>query len=265
MKLFKRALSILLIIILINCGIIYAFVYRNNSSKLSLNEVEKIVAVLNSNDITVSQELIPKEPFNTKCHTFINSAYVRLDFVKKVFGDKYNVINSDIYEGERAGMSFSGNKFQINFYEPYMRKEFIKSSASDYGELIRESLLDFGFNVDDFIIRVYEKEQKAEAVLLLDGNPVYDISIWIKFSENGIYSFEGVLFEDAGDCEQKQCRTVFAVMYEVANDVRMRGKTIAEISYGYKADIEQEYVRQVQVYPVWRIVTEDNIAYYYNA
>lgn len=266
MKLFKRALSILLVIILINCGIIYALVYRNNnSSKLSLNEVEKIIEVLNNSDITVSHELVPKEPFVKECGTLINSTYVRLDFVKNIFGNNYNIVSSDIYEGEKASISFSGNRFQMDFYEPYMNKEFIKSSSEDYGELIMEALSDFGFDTDSFIISVYEKEQRAEAVMLLNDNPVYDISIWIRFSENGIEAFEGVLFENTDNCIENEPRSIFAVMYEIADDIRIQGHTIADISPGYKAGIGEECVREVQIYPVWRIVTEENIAYYYRA
>lgn len=255
MKLFKRTVSILIGICVLCSVFIYFFAFREyDSYKLKNSDKQKIVELLQKNDIKISNEAFPDKIKFLPELKLLNMTFDNQSFAKMLLGPDFALASAGKYSAGNTTLVFEGNEFTLTFSKP------IQASDS-YGKLINHMLSDFGFS--ETLINVHTENGNAEVFKVFDGVPIFTDSFKVYFNEKGIYKMSGIWFEADEIISYKKQTSLLGVFAKIANDEQLIDATITDITMGYIFDIPEYSVNVANAYPVVRITVDDKATYDY--
>lgn len=261
MKLFKRTITLLISIIVISTLIIGFNSYiPANKQKVSDKEIERFLVMLEQENIKISKDCIPKKYPNLPDIVLKNSLCDREGFAKKILDDDYSVYDTSTYIDSDSTLIINGNLFSIYFNEDnYMENDLKNADYSELNKTFSKLVKNYGFLNTDIII----SEKTATVMSTYKKIPVFNSNFRIHYSENGISEIEGIWFVPTGAKYQKKRRALISIFKEISDSPDIIGKTITDISIGYKIDEFSEFREEVIAYPVWRITVDDKVSYDY--
>lgn len=250
MKLFKRCVSVLSVLIIISCIITAVLVYqKDDTTKLTSNEKDKILALLSEHNVKITKDSLPKEYPALPCVNMRNAIHERTAFAASVLGNNFSVFDYNTYTAENSTLEFSGNSFAIYYSSP----DFNITNENEAKALLQK----LSFNSDEALIM--QDHSTFTVYKTLNGFCVFDFSLKLKSSNNS--EIVGVWFEPANNTFYKKQRPLISVISELLENPDLKGKTITAITPGYKIGELSEYKKEVVAYPVWRITIDDTLNY----
>ena len=261
MKLFKRTVSLLLILIIISSLItgFYSYIPDRNL-KVTSSETRALFSILESENIDISKTVIPKEYPNLPDILLSNSLNERTLFAEKLLDKNFSVYDNTTYTDSDSTLVIDGNLFTVYFNEDnYMKDKIKKAKDSELSDIFSSIVNSFGFK--NTIISL--SETNATVMMTYKKIPILNSCFRVHYSKNGISEIEGICFEPTGIKYQKKRRALINVFNEISNNPEISGKTITDISIGYKIDEFSEFRKEAVAYPVWRITVDDEISYDY--
>lgn len=252
MKLFKRCVTVLIILIIISCTISALLVYRkSDTAKITDNEKEKIFALLKEHDIKINKDCIPKEYPSLPCVYMINAIHERPAFGAKVLGENFAVFDFNTYTSENTTLTFEGNSFVLYFSTP----DFNVTDEESAKKVINS----LNLNADETFITINHSKNQAFAHKTLNGFCVFDYSIKMPLGKTD--EIVGSWFEPTNNTFYQKQRPLISVFNEICENPELKGKTITAVTPGYKIGELSEYKKEVVAYPVWRITIDDTVNY----
>lgn len=250
MKLFKRCVTVLIILIIISCTISELLVYqKNDTSKITDNEKEKIFALLKEHDIKIDKDCIPKEYPSLPSVYMVNAIHERPAFGKRVLGENFEVFDFNTYTSENTTLVFSDNTFALYF------------SSSDFNVTDEESAkkVTNNLNLGEAFATVNHSKNHVFVHKALNGFCVFDCSI--KLNSGNLKEIVGTWFDPTNNMFYQKQRPLISVFSEICENPDLKGKTITAVTPGYKIGELSEYKKEVIAYPVWRITVDNNTNY----
>lgn len=255
MKLFKRCVTVLIIIIIISCAFSLSLAYKkSNTAKITKSEKSRITALLSEHNIKISKDSLPEKYPALPCIHMTNATRSRYSLCTSLLGDSFEVVSSDTYTGKNAKLNFRDNSFSLCFYSPdfYVTDE---KSVNNALESLHFGSAEITQRDENNCISVYKA---------INGFCIFDCCINIKLSGNFISEINGIWFEPEKNTFYKKQRPLISVFEELCENNKLNNMTVTDVTAGYKIGTLTEYTKEAVAYPVWRITLNDSINYDFN-
>lgn len=259
--------NIFLIITLINNNIA--------SSTVSDDLVQKTVAVLARNQITIDPALIPRDIPKLGTIEVENNILDMSGLADTIFSGNYTYdAASGQYVSEDSTLTFVGDT--LTYTDPTPDKAFMNLNEKLACDLVLDTLKLYGFRMDKASAHAYAADGDNYTVLVEQGIDRYqllDSRFVAKVSANGILSLEGTWFSASenqgyfGGASSK-VKPVTSILIDFISDaarVQNGSTVVTDIDIGYTTGDKSTYHKSVTAMPVWRICTADGHEYYFDA
>lgn len=262
MKLFKRTVTLLLSLILISCLCTY-FIGFYRTDKIS-PDLNKITELLTEHNIRIKDGILPKSYPDLPDITLKNAVHEKLSFAEHVLGKDFSVSDSKTYINDNIVLLIDSNEFTLSFLkEALLKKEFMLSKPDKYGTLIKKALSMFNFDEGRTKIMINTKDSYATVLNTEDNIPIFDLELKIMFSDNGISKITGAWFYPTTVKSYQKHLPLYSIIASICENPEFSGKTITDISLGYKPDLLSGYQHVIKAHPSWRITFDNEITYDY--
>ncbi len=253
-----KAKTILIILFIATDLFLLATLISSQSPKTVSDEIiDAAVSVLNTNDITIDKEIIPKKYKAMPYKEADNVITGYDDFAKKILGDDFTKNVDGTYSSQNGILSFWGNRFSYKYTGAYPEILLDPTNATS---MLFEFMDNLGFDISNAKFDVIEDGgiYTIECNNHSDKLPIYNSKAVAKIHGDSITEFSGTWFNvtDARGT-QTDIKAVSTALVDFVSLNLQKPLEISKIELVYDIPIESSYHKSVTLIPSWCITLTD--------
>lgn len=265
-----------ILIFLFLCLNIFLVSYIINTNRavsiVSEQTIMQVKDILSSNNVYVD---ISKVPNKIPVMREIDAYNAILDFdelANKLLGGKYNKTNNDrLYINGSKRMAVQSDSFNYENDQPIEYYPALnEANAVSEAKKIAKRL---GFDIENTLAKIIGVEDgvfEVGIVKMIKGYPLFDSTLVIKLSKNGLNGMKGAWFSQSRSASIKGLRikpATSALIDFINYPKRFKETTvqITDITLGYLSGDTSTYHKSITAVPTWRITTAEGDTFYLDA
>lgn len=270
----SRAKTILIIFfIVINMILLGTIIHTTNKSDAVSTEVlDATVEILNSNKILIKKELIPTKHVQIPYVEVNNIVGDYNEFAKKMLmSETLQKGEQNTYYANEQIITFTADNFQFTTKTPLNSDILLNINDTNIEEKTKLILKRYGFNYKDIKVNWLYAENKYIITVMqtINGSLIFDSSLKIECSKDGLYSIYGTWFEKNTkysnvDVKLKSVTSIlidFIAKKTNTEDIIQ----IMSLEQGYSVYENETYHKTLMLIPVWQITLEDGTTHMIDA
>ena len=270
-----RIKNILIILFLIINIFLCAFVYisRQEEKNIYNETADKIIAILEKQDIILDKKNIPQSMKNMKSCYIDRIIQSEQSFIQNIMGE-YHIAGEGSYVNQYKSLTITAG--DIDFKDTTVRQETINlsaMSAADINRYCKQNITKYGISLNGTIfkgINVIGDNRKAIFSYQYDKYDIIDAYVTVELSANGISRIQGKNIITHGFLVDEQIKVIplFDILLDFPNNPQLnksRKVEIINITQGYYIGKGAESYKSLVAIPVHQIVTDDGNMYHYDA
>jgi len=267
-KHFKLKVCILAVITVAFIAGAVMLIYTDKGTYLSGDDIDVVVSLLESKNITIDKNIIPKKTESMPQVTMSSNFSSSEDVAKAVFGNGFVS-----YDGvcEKNGVTIRLTpEILIKCNVPMLGKDFKNVSKKNAAKRITKALNKYDIDIAGSIVEVYDGKKDGHISVIVTqtykGFPVFNNSLVFDVSEKGISEVSGLYFSPNEKSNQEfAVNSAADALIKFAQDIDNRGSHITGIEQGYRINANKQNMHSANVIPTWSILTDKGEVYYINA
>lgn len=267
MKHFKFKVCVLIILVVaFVSGAIWLIFGNTDGESLSDDDINAVVNLLESKNITIDKDIIPRKA-RYMAQATASSEFKTSEDLAKVLFEKDFVSYDGVCEKNGVTIRLTPEIF-IRCDSPKLEREFKNTTKKNAAKKVKKVLEKYDINIDDSIIEVYDDQNELSVVVTqsYDGFNVFNNSLVFEISDKGISSVKGMYFGmNDSDKEKARVSSAADALIKFAMDSNNRGVHITGIEQGYRIDANQRNLDSTELIPTWSILTSEGNVYFINA
>lgn len=242
----------------------------NKTSIVTDDIISSTTMILKNNRIEIDPELIPRRTQPAamiKAENFIDSYE---SFAKKLVGDDASELESNVYEGSKGKIFFSGDRFSYNAKKGEFSELTEKLNSDNTRQIALDVLKVYGFEDNSILFDVAEDNSEYIVTVTKQKNdmPIFSSKLKLVMNKNGVSGISGSWFFEKGTLKNKYTlKSVSGVLidYISISNRPTTDEKITSVSLGYYVPDEGIFHKDVLLMPCWKIVLDNGGEYILNA
>lgn len=232
--------------------------------------IDSTIMILKNNRIEIDPEIIPRRTQPAamiRAENFITSYE---EFAKKFVGEDLNMLETNVYEGSRGKIFFSGDRFSFDASKEEFSELTEKLNESNARQVVLDVLKAYGFEDSTLLTDVSGDESEYVVTVTKQKNemPLFSSKLKVVMNKKGVKRVSGSWFFEKGALKNKYTlKSVSGVLIDyisVANRPTTEEK-ITSVTLGYYIPDEGILHKDALLVPCWKIALDDGGEYILNA
>lgn len=255
----SRAKTILIILFLLSDLFLLGniIVSTRNSKSVTPEIIESTIKILNTNNISISSNIIPK---NTPSAPYAEADNVISDFeafAKLFLGNDIQKADENLYTSDRGEILFIGDSFR---YKASTATESSNTDEKNAQAIAITFLKNKGFDLSDAEINTEKSESGSRVILknTFSDLPIFNSLLEVDILGEQAISVSGTWFNVTGtNGPDNELKSITSSLIDFIPSVSKTPTKITNITLGYTVPDSDLYHKSAVLVPVWKI-TEDN-------